>query len=117
MFDCCLGNIRHEQVAAGVRQAASCRRRSLLVVAAGAAQQAEGVEGQDQDDHTEHCHTADPPAAQTHTLTVVVCVLTKRVTDFFVPTTTCYMYTAAQTCRTPFGRPVGNRTLCFSVRR
>lgn len=65
--DSCLGNVRHQQVAAGVWQTASCCRRSLLVIATDAAQQTEDVEGQDQDNHAENCHTADPPVARTHT--------------------------------------------------
>lgn len=67
---CSHGNIRHQQVAPGVWQATSGCRRGLLVVTAGAAQQSEHVEGQDEDDHAEHPHTTDPPA-HTHTHTFI----------------------------------------------
>lgn len=38
-------NVRHQQVSTSVRQAAACRWGSLLVVATGAAEQAQNVEG------------------------------------------------------------------------
>lgn len=66
------GNVRHQQVAASVRQAASRCGRGLFVVATDAAQQTEDVEGHDQDNHAEHCHTADPPASHTNTQTLII---------------------------------------------
>lgn len=63
---CCRGNLRHEQVSSSVWQAATGCGCGLLVVTTAATQQTQDVEGQDQDDHAERCHTADPPAERAH---------------------------------------------------
>lgn len=54
---------RHEHRSSCVGDAASCRRWGVLVVSQGATEQAQVVEGQDQDHHAAKSDTANPPVS------------------------------------------------------
>lgn len=54
--------LRHEKRSPRIRDTSPCRRWGVLVVSQSATQQAQVVEGQDQDHHAAESDAADPPA-------------------------------------------------------
>lgn len=57
----CVFDSRHEHRSSRVGDASSRRGRGVLVVSQGATQQAQVVEGQDQDHHAAESNAANPP--------------------------------------------------------
>lgn len=70
LFTLCILDLRHKHRSSCIGDAAPCCRWGMFVIAQRAAQQAQVVEGQDQDHHATKSNAANPPEGSRQSQTI-----------------------------------------------